>query len=168
VSSPYVGEVRMFAGNFAPVGWALCQGQLMSISENEVLFQLIGTTYGGDGINTFGLPDLRGRVPIHQGTGFAQGQIGGEEAHTLTTNEMPAHSHNVMALGAANSQKPASAVYGGGTANLNIYENNPATGTTMNAGIITPNPGGQPHDNMMPYLAINFIISLFGIFPSQN
>ena len=167
MSSPYIGEVRMFAGNFAPVGWALCQGQLLSISENPALFQLIGTTYGGDGQNTFALPNLQSRVPIHQGPGYAIGQLGGEETHTLTTNEMPAHSHAVAALTKANAQGPANAVYGGNTA-VNFYLTSPTAGTTMNAGMIAPNSGSQPHENMMPYLAINFIIALEGIFPSQN
>ena len=167
MSSPYIGEVRMFGGNFAPVGWALCNGQVLPISQNEALFQLIGTTYGGDGVSTFALPNLQSRVPIHTGSGFVLGQMGGEENHNLTTNEMPAHSHNVMALTTANAANPKGNVYGGNTS-INIYELNPSANTTMNAGVVAPNPGSQPHTNLMPYLAINFIIALAGIFPSQN
>jgi len=155
----------MFAGNFPPVGWAFCQGQLLPISENEVLFQLIGTTYGGDGQSTFALPDLRGRVPIHQGSGFVIGQLAGEETHTLTVNEIPAHSHAVTALTTANSASASGTVYGG-NGSINFYV--PTPSAQMNASMIGLAGGSQPHDNMMPTVFVNFIISLFGIFPTQN
>ncbi len=164
MSEPFVGEIRMFGGNFAPVGWALCNGALMAISQYEVLFQLIGTTYGGDGQNTFALPDLRGRLPVHQGSGFVIGQLAGNETVTLTTNQMPAHTHTVVARTSATAGSPSGNVYGGNTDS--IYT--PTPSAPMNAGVIGVAGGSQPHDNMMPYLAVNFIISLEGIFPSQS
>jgi microcystin-dependent protein len=168
MGSPYVGEIRLFGGNFAPAGWALCQGQLLPISQNITLFQLIGTTYGGDGQSTFALPDLRGRVPVHQGNGFVIGQLAGEEQHTLTVNEIPAHRHAVSALTNANSESANGTVYGGNTQD-SIYTANPnSNGTPMAANMIGSAGGSQPHDNMMPTVAVNFIISLFGIFPTQN
>ena len=164
MSSPYVGEIRMFGGNFAPQGWAFCNGQLISISQNEVLFTLIGTTYGGDGVQTFALPNLQGRIPLHAGSGFVQGQIAGEENHTLITQEIPSHTHNVMGMGQATTTSVAGNLYGGG--GLKAYK--AATGGTMNAAVVKPNSGSQPHDNMMPFLAVSFIISLFGVFPSRS
>jgi microcystin-dependent protein len=162
----------MFAGNFAPAGWALCQGQLMPISENDTLFQLIGTTYGGDGQSTFGLPDLQGRVPIHQGTFQSLtsviGQKSGTETVSVTIQTMPLHTHPFLA-----STNPGKALTPIGNVlaappTIDIYKlANP--GTAMNAQAVTTDMGGnQPHDNMQPYLCINFIISLFGIFPSQT
>ena len=165
MGQPYVGEIRMFAGNFAPQGWMLCQGQLLPISQYSTLFNLIGTTYGGDGQQTFQLPDLQGRVPIHQGSGFVIGQRAGTENHTLTLNEIPNHNHGVAALTGANAKSPSGTVYGGNTGDP-IYAATPSA--QMNASMISVNSGGQPHDNMMPVLTVNFIISLFGIFPSQN
>ena len=164
MSSPYVGEIRMFGGNFAPSGWAFCNGQVMSISQNEVLFTLIGTTYGGDGVQTFALPNLQGRIPLHAGPGFVQGQIAGEENHTLITQEIPSHTHNVMGMGQATTTSVSGNLYGGG--GLRAYK--AATGGTMNAAVVKPNSGSQPHDNMMPFLAVSFIISLFGVFPSRS
>jgi len=166
MSQPFVGEIRMFAGNFAPVGWAFCQGQLMPISENEVLFQLIGTTYGGDGQSTFALPDFRGRVPIHQTSGFAIGQQAGTETVTLTTNQIPAHSHTVLALTTANAAATSGNVYGGGNTSFNMFVAAPSA--QMNSAMIVAGGGSQPHDNNMPTVVVNFIISLFGIFPTQN
>jgi microcystin-dependent protein len=166
MAQPYVGEIRMFAGNFAPAGWLLCYGQLLPISDNETLFQLIGTTYGGDGQLTFGLPDLRGRVPLHQGTGFTLAQIGGQETVTLTTPQIPPHTHAASASGAGNSDSPGGANAWAGAATL-LYSTAP-TNSQMNAGAISPAGGGQPHDNMSPYLTVNFIISLYGIFPSPG
>ena len=166
MSTPYIGEIRMFAGNFAPQGWALCQGQILAISENDTLFSLIGTTYGGDGISTFALPDLRSRVPIHQGNGLVLAQVGGEELVTLTVNQIPIHTHAPM----ANSDNGTATTPGGNvwaaSADISQY----AVGTTgaMSGSAVSPAGGSQPHDNMLPYLAINFIISLFGLFPSQN
>lgn len=169
MAQPYVGEIRMFAGNFAPAGWMFCEGQLLPISENETLFQLIGTTYGGDGQSTFALPDLRGRLPLHQGNGFILAETGGAEEITLTVNQIPAHSH--PALGSTNT--------GTGTQALNNVLSNlsSATGsaygtdspqTNMSAQSVGPVGGSQPHTNFQPYLCVDFIISLFGIFPSPT
>jgi microcystin-dependent protein len=138
----------------------------MAISQNETLFQLIGTIYGGDGQSTFALPDFQGRVPIHQGSGFAIGQKSGSETVTLTTNQIPAHSHTVTGLTTANSAKTPGDVYGGGNASFNLFVATPSA--AMNATMIAPGGGSQPHDNNMPTVVLNFIISLFGIFPSQN
>lgn len=168
MSNPYVGEIRIFAGNFAPVGWAFCDGSILAISENTTLFQLIGTTYGGDGQSTFALPDLRGRVPIHVGSGFTLAQAGGVETVTLTTNQIPAHSHVPQAaIGATGNpaNSPAGNVWSGWTGGQFTTQ---APAVNLNGAAIGPDGGSQPHDNMPPYLAINFIISLFGIFPSQT
>lgn len=172
MSTPYIGEIRMFGGNFAPVGWMLCQGQLLPISEYEALFQLIGTTYGGDGQSTFGLPDLRGRLPLHQGQGPGLssrviGQALGTETVTLTTAQLAVHSHAASGRDDTNvSVNPQGMV--GGHPVKNIYRSSPALNATMAASSITATGGSQPHNNVMPFLCINFIISLFGIFPSQT
>jgi microcystin-dependent protein len=167
MAQPYVGEIRMFAGNFAPAGWMFCEGQLLPISENETLFQLIGTTYGGDGQETFGLPDLRGRIPIHQGNGFILAETGGAEEITLTVNQIPAHAHPL--LGAAVAGNQTSAVGGMPANSLNVTPyRNTSTDANMNAQSITPVGGSQPHTNFQPYLCVDFIISLFGIFPSPT
>ena len=168
MSEGYVGEIRMFAGNFAPAGWALCQGQLIAISENPTLFNLIGTTYGGDGQNTFGLPNLQGRIPLHQGTGAGQtvviGESAGVEQVTLTSNQIPIHNHAPQANTAASASDPTNKVLAGGTANWFT-----ASAPSVNLAAALQNSGGnQPHENMMPYLTINFIISLFGVYPTQN
>jgi microcystin-dependent protein len=179
MSSPYVGEIRMFAGNFAPAGWALCQGQLIPISENETLFNLIGTTYGGDGQSTFALPNLQGRVPVHVGPGYALAQTGGEESVTLTVNQMPSHNHLVTsqtAPGTNAKTTPAGNVLAdetlGSTPNPMVYSYTGYSAgnaqVALSAKAIGSAGGGQPHDNMVPFLVINFIISLFGIFPSQS
>jgi microcystin-dependent protein len=173
MSTPFVGEIRMFGGNFAPAGWMLCQGQTMAISENDALFNLIGTTYGGDGQNTFALPNLQSRIPIHQGTGpfgdsYVIGQSGGVEQVTLTSNQIPQHTHQVAASAKGGNQRSpvnaVPAVEGAGVTSL--YSDQPP-----NAASKWPEPvpagGSQPHDNMQPYLCVNFIISLFGIYPSQ-
>lgn len=168
MAQPYVGEVKMFGGNFAPAGWMFCEGQILPISEYETLFNLIGTTYGGDGQSTFALPDLRGRVPIHQGNGFTLAESGGVENVTLTVNQIPSHSHVPLANSGNGSSsdptnnfwaaQPALLQYTGpGTANLNLP-----------ADTVVPTGGSQPHNNFQPYLCVNFIISLFGIFPSQT
>ena len=168
MAQPYVGEIRIFAGNFAPVGWALCDGQTLPISENETLFQLIGTTYGGDGQSTFQLPDLRGRIPIHQGGGFILAENGGVEEVTLTTAQIPLHTHPFVADNSAgNSPNPSNTVTIAGSPNLNIYREFPAS-SAMSSSAISPAGGSQPHTNFQPYLCVNFIISLFGIFPSQT
>ena len=158
----------MFAGNFAPAGWAFCDGSLLPISEYETLFALIGTTYGGDGQSTFALPDLRGRLPIHQGNGFTLAETGGAETVTLNLNQVPAHSHSFLCSTSAGAQRNpvgnALATVVGGSA----YVQQPPT-TALNPGTISNYPGGnQPHDNMQPYLCVSFIISLFGVFPSQT
>jgi microcystin-dependent protein len=148
MGQPYIAEIRLFGGNFAPYGWSFCNGALLSISQNDAMFNLIGTTYGGDGQNTFGLPDLQGRVPVHQGQGpglsnYVLGQKGGAETVTLTVGQLPAHNH--AAIGA----------YGPGPSNA-----------TMNAGCIGNTGGNQPHDNVLPFTAVSFIISLQGIYPT--
>jgi microcystin-dependent protein len=166
MSQPYVGEIRMFGGNFAPAGWEFCLGQLLPISENETLFNLIGTTYGGDGQETFALPNLASRIPVHQGSGFTLAQTGGAETVTLTTNQMPSHSHQPLgSSGAATSTDPSNAVW---AASGDKAYSTAATNTTMNAAALSNTGGSQPHDNMPPYLGVNFIISMFGIFPSQT
>ena len=168
MSNPFVGEIRMFGGNFAPAGWMLCQGQLLPISENETLFNLIGTTYGGDGQSTFALPNLASRVPVHQGPSFILGQTGGVESVTLTTNQIPSHTHQATGYPVAgNSASPTGTRWASSADTaINPYAAPPGD-TTMNAGAIGTDGGSQPHDNMLPFLAINFSISLFGIFPSQ-
>lgn len=166
MAQPYVGEIRMFAGNFAPAGWMFCEGQLLPISENETLFNLIGTTYGGDGQSTFALPDLRGRLPVHAGNGFTLSQTGGVESVTLTVNQIPSHTHSLSTYNSvANSPNPGDNLLGL-SSQVNMYfGDNPSA--PMNSGSISPVGGSQPHDNFMPYLCVDFIISLFGIFPSQ-
>ncbi len=156
----------MFGGNFAPVGWAFCNGALLLISENDALFNLIGTTYGGDGQATFALPNLQSRVPVHVGPGFALAQTGGVETVTLTTAQIPVHNHVPQAsnLGAT-ARDPANNLWAAW--NSTQYSDQ-APDVDMNAGAITLTGGSQPHDNLVPYLSINFIISLFGIFPSQT
>lgn len=167
MAQPYVGEIRMFAGNFAPAGWMFCEGQLLPISENETLFQLIGTTYGGDGQSTFGLPDLRGRIPVHQGNGFILAETGGAEEITLTVAQIPAHSHPLLAANSvANDPNPTNNVLGESSA-ITLYQNgNPAA--AMAPQSISSVGGSQPHTNFQPYLCVDFIVSLFGIFPSPT
>ncbi len=167
MAQPYVGEIRMFAGNFPPVGWMFCDGQLLPISENETLFQLIGTTYGGDGESTFALPNLQSRVPMHQGNGFILAETGGVESVTLTTNQIPIHSHPFLATmnpGATTNPNPNLTA---DSPNIKIYIED-VTGVNMSAQSATITGGSQPHENLQPYLCINFIISLFGIFPSPT
>ena len=166
MAQPYVGEIRMFAGNFAPAGWMFCEGQLLPISENETLFQLIGTTYGGDGQSTFALPDLRGRIPVHQGSGFVLAQTGGTEEITLTVAQITAHSHPLLATNDIPSQSsPANNLPGQGAAKF-YRAGSPSV--QLNQQVIAPTGGSQPHSNFQPYLCIDFIISLFGIFPSPT
>ena len=169
MAQPYVGEIRMFAGNFAPAGWMFCEGQLLPISENETLFQLIGTTYGGDGESTFALPDLRGRLPLHQGNGFILAETGGAEEITLTVQQIPAHSHPLLGSTAnASATDPAGNVGGRNTvaAVFSYGTDNPPQPLSPSA--VGSVGGSQPHTNFQPYLCINFIISLFGIFPSPT
>ena len=166
MSSPFIGEIRMFAGNFAPVGWAFCDGTLMAISQNDALFNLIGTTYGGDGQTTFALPNLQSSVPVHVGPGFALGQTGGAETVTLTTSQIPAHSHVPQANSAPGTQAGPS---GGAWAESTLDQfSSSSPSVNMSPAALGSSGGSQPHDNMVPFLVINFILSLFGIFPSQT
>ena len=165
--SPYVSEMRMFAGNFAPAGWMFCEGQLLPISEYEVLFQLIGTTYGGDGQETFALPDLRGRIPIHQGNGFVLAETGGVESVTLTTNQIPAHTHALVATLSNPNTSPDNSVLAQPTT-LDLYRPATVPDSPLAPNSIGSIGGSQPHTNFQPYLCVNFIISLYGIFPSQT
>lgn len=170
MAEPFVGEIRMFAGSFAPAGWAFCAGQLMPISENDVLFNLIGTTYGGDGQETFGMPDLQGRVPVHvgQGPGITQnyqlGERGGVETVTLTVNQIPAHSHPPIASLTGTADTPAGGFWAGSSAKQ--FAAVPPTGVLGTP--VSAAGGNQPHENMPPFVAINYIISLFGIYPTQS
>jgi microcystin-dependent protein len=167
MSNPFIGEIRMFGGNFAPAGWAFCNGALMPISENDALFNLIGTTYGGDGMETFALPNLQSRVPVHVGPGFSLGEVGGTETVTLTTSQIPAHSHVPQCnSGTGNAQGPGGNVWASPTTGT-IYAD-VAPNQAMDPAAIGSSGGSQPHDNMIPFLAINFILSLFGVFPSQS
>lgn len=167
MAQPYVGEIRMFGGNFAPNGWMFCAGQLLPISENETLFQLIGTTYGGDGQNTFGLPDLRGRLPIHQGGGFILSETGGAETITLTVSQIPVHNHPAGCnTNPGNSATPANSVPADNTTALAYVPTIPPQ-ANMNVAAVGLTGGNQPHSNIQPFLCVSFIISLFGIFPSQ-
>ncbi len=172
MGTPYIGEIRMFAGNFAPSGWMFCEGQLLSISENDVLFALIGTTYGGDGQTTFALPDLRGRIPIHSGTGssgstYQLAEQGGAESVTLIAAQMPAHTHPLLASNAAADQRsPIGAQFA--RPEEPLYATPGASPPNLDAGIVGVSGSNQPHDNRQPYLCVSFIISLFGIFPSPT
>lgn len=167
MAQPYVGEIRMFAGNFAPAGWMFCEGQLLPISENETLFQLLGTTYGGDGESTFVLPDLRGRIPIHQGNGFILAETGGAESITLTAPQLPIHSHSfVGSSNIATESGPANNVLAQSTVAQMYYAD--VTDANLAPTSIGSAGGSQPHENFQPYLCINYIISLFGIFPSPT
>jgi microcystin-dependent protein len=168
MAQPFVGQMLLVPYNFAPVGWALCQGQLLPIDQYDVLFALIGTTYGGDGQTTFALPDLQGRVPLHAGNGYVLGQKGGVEQVTLTLNQLPAHNH--FAIGSSNqqtAQSPNSNVLAKGT-QMYVTPQVSSPNTAMSAQSLTPAGGSQPHDNLQPYLTMNWIIALFGIFPTQS
>lgn len=163
---PYLGEIRMFAGNFAPLGWALCNGQLLSIAEYDALFSLLGTTYGGDGMTHFALPDLQGRIPIHPSPSYPQGSKGGVEQVTLILNQMPRHTHVPTA-----TTVPESPV----SPDNKIWSSSPTTSFSTGGTLVNMNPqlvglagGNQPHDNMMPSTTISFIISLYGNYPNSN
>ncbi|MBR0899288.1 phage tail protein [Bradyrhizobium tropiciagri] len=167
MAQPYVGEIRLFAGNFAPAGWMFCDGSLLPISNYDTLFNLIGTTYGGDGQSTFQLPDLRGRVPIHIGPGFPIAASGGVENVTLTVSQIPSHSHSFMgSTDVANSPNPAGNVIGRSPQIKAFLSSTP--GVQMSGQFLANTGGSQPHDNFQPYLCVDFIISLFGIYPSQT
>lgn len=166
MAEPFLSEIRMMSFGFAPKGWAFCNGQLLPINQNQALFSLLGTTYGGDGRVTFGLPDLRGRVPIHMGVGHTLGERGGEEGHTLTINEMPQHNHLANAVN-SNGSTPIDAGSFLGAFN-NGYSPSMTNITTLNPATVGNVGGSQAHQNMQPFLTINFSIALQGIFPSQN
>jgi len=157
----------MFGGNFAPSGWLFCAGQLLPIAENETLFQLIGTTYGGDGQSSFALPDLRGRLPLHQGNGFVLAETGGAEEVTLTVNQIPAHTHPMLASTSVSTQSSPAGNVVAQSAAADLYVDD-VPNVSLAATAVTPVGGSQPHTNMQPYLCVSFIISLFGIFPSPT
>ncbi len=167
MAQPYIGEIRMFAGNFAPAGWMFCEGQLLPIADYDTLFNLIGTTYGGDGQNTFALPDLRGRLPVHQGNGFTLAATGGAETVTLTVQQLPAHAHPLLASSNNASVTSASGNVLAQTPSYTPYIS-ATPNTAMSANATTMVGGSQPHTNFQPYLCVDFIISLFGIYPSQT
>ena len=165
MAEPFLGEIRIFSFGFAPKGWALCNGQLLPINQNQALFALLGTFYGGDGRVNFALPSLQGRVPFHMGSGLTQGQVGGEQAHTLNIAEMPTHTHvPVGSSSAASAASPAGNVW----ASLSSSGYSLTPNAAMNPASVSNTGGSQAHDNMSPYLTLNFCIALQGIFPSQN
>jgi microcystin-dependent protein len=171
MADPFIGEITMFGGNFAPRNWAFCDGQLLSIAQNQALFALLGTTYGGDGRTTFGLPDLRGRIPIHVGSGpglsgRSWGQRGGQETVTLATQQLPSHQH--IQQGTDSDATSADPTDGLAAKAQNVTYNSSGSPADMNAASVQAAGGSQPHDNMQPYLCVNFVIALFGIFPSRN
>lgn len=172
MAEPFIGEIRMFGGNFAPIGWALCDGTLLPIAQNTALFSILGTTFGGNGVSNFALPDLRGRVPIHAGQGpglspYIQGQSSGSESVTLTVNQIPTHNHLVNAdSGDTGASSHPRGLYLASSGANPIYNSNPDS--TMNQNMIQPMGGNQPHSNVQPYLCVSFIIALQGIFPSRS
>lgn len=165
MSTPYLGEVKIISWNFPPKGWAFCNGQLLPINQNQALFSILGTTYGGNGQTTFALPNLQGRSPVHTGNGITLGQTGGETAHTLNISEMPAHGHvPVGSNSAPAAASPAADLWSA----LPVSAYAASANGAMNPAGVLPTGGSQPHENMSPYLVLNFIIALQGIFPSQN
>lgn len=167
MSNPYIGEIRIFAGNFAPVGWMFCEGQQLPISENDALFNLIGTTYGGDGQSTFALPDLRGRIPVHTGPNFTLAQTGGAESVTLSIQQIPVHNHALLASqNVATQPSPSGNLLAQSTlAQMYIQD---VADTPLASSTISSIGGSQPHSNLQPFLCVNFIISLYGIYPSPT
>ena len=167
MSTPFMGEIKLVSFNFAPKGWAMCNGQLLPINQNQALFSILGTVYGGDGRVNFALPDYRGRVPVHRGDGITEGEKGGQEFHTVTMGEMPAHNHFASASNLAdgsNTNVPAGNI----PANSSVSPYRTTINTTLAPNSVTNVGGSQPHENRQPFLVINFIIALQGIFPSQN
>jgi microcystin-dependent protein len=180
MSEPFLGEIKIISWNFPPKGWSFCNGALLPINQNQALFSILGTTYGGDGRVNFGLPNLQGRMPVHVGDGITLGQLGGETTHTIIISEMPAHNHvpvgDATTAGSSNANTPASnstlgqsagALHDGTALQIQMYGSG-SSNAAMNPGIVGLNGGSQPHENMSPYLVLNFIIALQGIFPSQN
>jgi microcystin-dependent protein len=167
MGTPFLGELRLFSFQFAPKGWALCNGQLMAINQNQALFALLGTTYGGNGIQTFALPNMQGRCGIHFGNGHTQGESAGEENHTLVTSEMPSHTHTVScSSGTADQANPLNNLWAQDDADAVLYRN--SGGSTMASAAIANTGGSQPHNNMSPFLVMSYCIALQGIFPSRN
>ena len=164
MADPFAGEIRLFSFGFAPRNWALCNGQFLPINQNQALFSVLGTQYGGDGVTTFALPNLQGRVPVHQGQGFVVGNPGGEASHTLTINEMPAHNHPAYGQSTATASAPAGAVWA--TNADPMYA--PVPNAVMSPNAIANYGGSQPHENRPPYLVLNYIIALQGVFPSRG
>lgn len=172
MSQPFIGEIRMFGGNFAPAGWAFCDGQMLAISENDALFTLIGTTYGGDGQETFQLPNLQSRIPNHQGQlpggqSYILGEAAGVEEVTLTVQQIPSHNHAATGASVTGDQTSANGALPANSVTITPYLNT-APDAGFNADAIGPAGGSQPHTNLQPYLCVNFIISLFGVFPTQT
>ncbi|MBL0313909.1 MAG: phage tail protein [Holophagaceae bacterium] len=175
MSTPFIGEIKMIGWNYAPRGWAFCNGQILPIAQNQALFSLLGTTYGGNGQSTFALPNLQGRMPIGFGNGHILGEVGGETAHSLITSEMPAHVHNVTLKGAAtpDTASPANAIFAPvklGAATYNAFANGSAadTSTPLKGAPTSAAGGNQAHENMPPFTVLNYVIALQGIFPSRN
>lgn len=173
MSEPFVGEIRMFAGNFAPRGWAFCDGQLLAVSQNDALFSLLGTVYGGDGRTTFGLPDLRGRIPIHAGSGpgLSPRRLGakaGAENVTLTVNQLPSHNHSLRATNSLATSQDPQGRYLGDDPSFDHYATGVGTDTNMQSVAITNSGGSRSHTNLQPFLCIHFIIALVGIYPSRQ
>jgi microcystin-dependent protein len=166
MGQPFVGEIRMFGGSFPPYGWAFCNGDLLSISEYETLFNLIGTTYGGDGVSTFALPDLRGRIPMHVSSTHPLAESGGVETVTLTTNQIPSHSHTPVASANTGTSAHPKDGWAASAGALSYSDDTPSSAMSPNA--MASSGGSQPHDNMQPTLAVSFIISLFGVYPQQS
>lgn len=168
MAQPYLGEIRTAGFNFAPVGYLPCDGRLLPISQYDALYNLLGTTYGGDGVQTFGLPDLRGRIPLHTGSGFPLGQVAGSETVTLLPTQIPTHIHQANGGGGAAASTPAANLPGATTAGQELYAPTGGDLVPFAASAVAPAGGGQPHDNMMPFQVINFIIAVEGVYPSQN
>jgi len=168
--TPFLSEIQIFAFNFAPRGWSFCNGGTLAINQNQALFALLGTTYGGNGVSTFNLPNLQGRAPMHMGGGHTLGETGGQESHTVTTSEMAAHTHVVQAdakLGNANAFNPANA-YPADTSPVLAYSSGSSNMVAMSPAMVGSLGGGQPHENRQPFLTLNYCIALQGVFPSQN
>ncbi|HEY6768251.1 MAG TPA: tail fiber protein [Candidatus Sulfotelmatobacter sp.] len=172
MGNPYIAEIRLFGGTFAPFGWAFCDGSLQSISQNGAMYNLMGTTYGGDGQTTFGLPNLQGRLPVHQGQGpglsnYIMGQTAGSETVALTAGQLPSHSHGALGSTGSAASNPANATWGNGSIANNTFGPGTSANGSMNAGSIGLTGNGLPHDNLVPFQVVSFIISLEGMYPSQ-